>query len=238
MIRAETGIIPLLNQIIKRYISYLQSLKENTSSFAYSALIYETQNHVPDHNNDTFFNFLEKLNLDPNLVNESKSKIKKTCNDAYYRIWKNKINDPNSKAISYCEYKNTINLEPYLSLNFNQKYRIAISRFRLSNHSLMIEKGRHAKPIKIVRNERFCHFCTNVVEDEKHFLISCPLYARARISLENVCISNCTLYSSMNTDQKFIYILSNENPVIIKNMGKFVAESMALREKLVEYFFT
>ena len=77
-----------------------------------------------------------------------------------------------------------------------------------------------------------------MVEDEKHFLISCPLYARARKSLENVCISNCTLYSYMNTDQKFIYILSNENPVIIKNMGKFVAESMALREKLVEYFFT
>ena len=42
----------------------------------------------------------------------------------------------------------------------------------------------------------------------------------------------------MNIDQKFTYLLSNENPSIIKIMGKFVAESMALREKLLEYFFT
>ena len=102
----------------------------------------------------------------------------------------------------------------------------------------MIEKGRHAKPKKIERVERFCYFCKNIVEDEKHFLISCPLYARARGILENVCTSNCTLYESLNTDQKFIFILSDENPLIIKHLGKFVVESMALREKLVEYFFT
>ena len=102
----------------------------------------------------------------------------------------------------------------------------------------MIEKGRHAKPKKIDKNERFCYFCKNVVEDEKHFLISCPLYARDRRILENVCTSNSTFYESMNIDQKFIFILSNENSLIIKHMGTFITESMALRGKLVEYFFT
>ena len=194
MIRAKTGIRPLLNQIIKRYISYLQSLRKNTSSLAYSALTYETENHDPDNNNDTFFNFLEKFNLDPNLVNESKSKIKKTCNDAYDRIWKNEINNPNSKAISYCKYKTTISLEPYLSLNFNRKNRIAISRFRLSNHSLMIEKGRHVKPIKITRNERFCNFCTNEVEDEKHFLMLCPNMQRHG-KYSKMCAFQTVLYT-------------------------------------------
>ena len=171
-------------------------------------------------------------------MNESKSNIKKICNDSYDRLWKNEINNPNSKAISYCEYKNTIHLEPYLYQRLNQKNRVSISRFRLSNHSLMIEKGRHAKPVKIKREERFCNFCTNMVEDEKHFLMSCPLYTKERQKLENVCTTNCTLYSSMNIEQKFVFILSNENPLIIKHFGKFITESMTLREKLVEYFFT
>ena len=238
MIRAETGTRPLMNQIIKRYISYIQSLKKNTSSFAHSALVYETKNHDPNCDNNSFFNFLEKFNLDQNIVNEPKSKIKKICNDTYDRLWKNEINNPNSKAISYCEYKNTIHLEPYLYQRLNQKNRVSISRFRLSNHSLMIEKGRHAKPVKIKREERFCNFCTKMVEDEKHFLMSCPLYTKERQKLENVCTTNCTLYSSMNIDQKFVFILSNENPFIIKHLGKFITESMTLREKLVEYFFT
>ena len=64
------------------------------------------------------------------------------------------------------------------------------------------------------------------------------LYNRNRRILENVCISNCSLYESMTIDQKFIFILSNENPLIIKQIGKFVTESITLREKLVEYFFS
>ena len=79
----------------------------------------------------------------------------------------------------------------------------------------------------IERHERFCQFCKNIVE-----------YAPARGIFENVCISNCPRYETLNTDQKFIFILLNENPEIIKHLGKFVVESMTLREKLMEYFFT
>ena len=197
------------------------------------------QNHDPNCNDDTFFDFIEKFNLNSNIVEQSKTKRKKICNDAYDRYWKNEINKQNSKSISYCKFKNTNWLEPYLSQSLlNQKHKTAISRFRLSNHSLMIEKGRHAKPKKIERNERFCQFCEKIVEDEKHFLISCPLYTPARRILERVCIDNCLHYESLNADQKFIFILSNENPVIIKHLGKFIAESMSLRERLVDYFFT
>ena len=63
MIRAETGTRPLMNQIIKRYISYLKSLRENTSNLSYNALMYEMENHDPNCNNDTFFNFLEIFDL-------------------------------------------------------------------------------------------------------------------------------------------------------------------------------
>ena len=41
---------------------------------------------------------------------------------------------------------------------FNRRIatRIAVSRLRLSNHELMIEKGRH---LKLDVNQRICPFC-------------------------------------------------------------------------------
>ena len=123
----------------------------------------------------TFFDFLEKFNLNSNIVEQSKTKRNKICNDAYDRYWKNEIKKQNSKAISYCKFKNTIWLEPYLSQSLlNQKHKTAISRFRLSNHSLMIEKGRHAKPKKIERNERFCQFCEKNSRRRKTFFNIMP----------------------------------------------------------------
>ena len=102
----------------------------------------------------------------------------------------------------------------------------------------MIEKGRHAKPRKIDRKERYCYFCKNEVEDEKHFLLSCPLYTASREKLEHLCRLNSAFYDSYNTEQKFIYIMSNENGSIIKKLGNFVVESMTVRQKMIEYFFS
>ena len=44
------------------------------------------------------------------------------------------------------------------------------TKFRLSNHNLMIEKGRHRN---VDESLRFCPFCPNTVEDEIHFLLQC-----------------------------------------------------------------
>ena len=49
-------------------------------------------------------------------------------------------------SISFNKFKRNIFLEPHLAKTINNKHKIAISRFRMSNHSLMIEKGRHMKP--------------------------------------------------------------------------------------------
>ena len=57
------------------------------------------------------------------------------------------------------------------------KDRIALTKLRLSNHKLMIEKGRH---LKLDRNRRFCPFCPNEVEDEIHFMITCKNYTGDR----------------------------------------------------------
>ena len=52
--------------------------------------------------------------------------------------------------------------------------------YRLSDHNLEIEKGRHKKEWK-PREDRLCRNCdSGEVEDEFHFLLSCPIYTTLR----------------------------------------------------------
>ena len=119
----------------------------------------------------------------------------------------------------------------------NARYRTCFTRFRLSNHNLMIEKGRHFKP-KIDKELRFCPFCKTTIENEVHFLMYCPLYSPERSKLEKTCNENCNIYDSLTREQKFIFIfnLANENKSILVALAKFVHNSMTLRDTLMEYF--
>ena len=54
-----------------------------------------------------------------------------------------------------------------------------MSKFRLSNHRLMIEKGRH----NLAVHNRKCPFSLTHIGDETHFLINCPIYSSIRESL-------------------------------------------------------
>ena len=60
------------------------------------------------------------------------------------------------KLILYNQYKNECKSEPYLDLVYENKYKIALSRFRLSSNTLMIEIGRYnGTP----RKDGLCTFC-------------------------------------------------------------------------------
>ena len=67
--------------------------------------------------------------------------------------------------------------------------RIALTKLRLSDHTLAIEKGRHNS---INASDRTCPFCPEQVEDETHFLVKCPIYDCLRKNLlddvELLCI--------------------------------------------------
>ena len=91
----------------------------------------------------------------------------------YRQSWYSSINNSN-RLETYCRFKHNFNLEPYLVFISDRKYKIALSRFRLSSHKLEIERGRHRD---INRDERKCKMCTlNVIENENHFLLVCPKY--------------------------------------------------------------
>ena len=65
--------------------------------------------------------------------------------------------------------------EKYIEIIQGRPLRITMTKFRISDHELDIEKGRH-KDIK--RGERHCQTCkTKAIESDKHLLLERGLYS-------------------------------------------------------------
>ena len=99
--------------------------------------------------------------------------IKMRIFDQYNQTLTMEINN-SSRLRLYSKYKENNEQETYLNLIKNKTYMQTLSRFRLSSRQLEIETGRH---IGSDRDQRLCRKCNmRMIEDEYHFLLTCPLY--------------------------------------------------------------
>ena len=64
------------------------------------------------------------------------------CDIFYQGAFLDIIRD-DSKLRTFAKVKHTVGIEKYLHYPLDLEARTAITKFRLSNHDLMIEKGRH-----------------------------------------------------------------------------------------------
>ena len=105
-----------------------------------------------------------------------------------------------------------------------------MTKFRLSNHKLMIEIGRHQNTHKELR---ICPFCTKV-EDEIHFLINCHTfrYIRAVLFKKVEEVSQLRNIKDMDAKSLFKLLLEQENTLQI--VAKYITKTMELRDFLIE----
>ena len=131
-------------------------------------------------------------------------KIYQRLQDIFHQNAFAEINEPNSKLRTYKHLKTKNGIEEYLSIIPCQKERVSLSKFRLSNHSLMIEKGRHNNvPIDL----RLCPLCENRVEDEVHFLVTCEAFKNQREELfSRIGVSNSNHFKYLNNLEKFKFL--------------------------------
>ena len=105
------------------------------------------------------------------------SQIRQRLLDQYNQTIISSLNE-SQKLTLYRRFKNESRTEKYIDCIHENKYKISLSRFRLSSHNLMIETGRYNG---MPRDERLCNFCNmRKVEDEYHFLLVCPKYTELR----------------------------------------------------------
>ena len=101
-----------------------------------------------------------------------------------------------------------------------------MTKFRLSNHKLMIEKGRHNN---IENNKRYCQFCPNCIENEYHFIIKCLAYDPIRVILmEKINIEN----QHLSNEPLFTFLMTNID--IVRHTANFITRANDIRDFLLE----
>ena len=105
-------------------------------------------------------------------------------------------------------------METYLETIHVNKFRISLSKFRLSSHDLAIEKGRYNN---INRENRLCTYCNmNVIENEFHFLLVCPKYKHLRIKYFK------PYFCQWPNVNKFKILMSSQNRNTLFKLSKYL----------------
>ena len=97
--------------------------------------------------------------------------------DIFVQNWTSEF-DNSSRALFYRSFSN-FKFQSYLEFISVKKFRVVLSKLRVSSHKLECEAGRWARPVRVVYDERKCRVC-NILEDEFHFIFECPVYSNLR----------------------------------------------------------
>ena len=140
------------------------------------------------------------------------------CN-SFLDIWNGErvdvIGSNRGKLDTYFYIKTHFGKEKYLQIN-NFKIRQSICKIRVSAHPLNIETGRYKN---IIRSERKCTNCSEGdIEDEKHFVVDCPLYENIRVKCFDKVIDLCPNFRYMDTSSKFVWLFTNEHEQVLNKI--------------------
>ena len=176
----ELGQIPLMilaqKSAIKNWVRIMTKTKCND-------LVWDSYHFSVMENLNWSFSIQNKLSaigladLFHSKDNDAHLKAMQRSTDIFHQEAFADIKREDSKLRTYGIIKKEKGYETYLSNITSIKQRTALTKFRISNSVLMIEKGRHSN---IDKSLRFCPFCPDKIEDEKHFLLECYVYKYLR----------------------------------------------------------
>ena len=210
MVYGETGSPPIRNDIVLRTISfYLKTKHSITNSLPQTLLCSLLSSY--DNTNKTskyLYNVEKMLNELPygfsNLfyyplptgmtIKQAIKCVKQSIHTQYLHMYK--YNLDNSKRLFYRSIKEEFIFEPYLDI-LPTNLRVPLTKFRLSNHKLPIEKGRWSN---VPRSDRICPNCNdNIIGDEHHYLFECPTVEDARLNnIKSYYYKNPSVYKSQS----------------------------------------
>ena len=221
------SIIPEIKSLINDWHKYINSLikkylpNDEIQKYAYS--------YKPPDPNSTKNNKITQHSLQKTL----QQKIKQNFIDK----WLRNISECN-KLEFYSDIKSKFKIEPYLNLVENRSHKNALTRLRISAHSLRIETGRYKrydKDLKADTNtpmgERTCPICTDDREDEYHFLFNCTNNKKLRNSFFEYLSETHKEFHEKNEKDKIILLFHSKNKLTINKFAKFVYQSFQAKSK-------
>lgn len=235
----ELGRVPLRVMrkvhLTRYWIKLLKLNDDSVTKIMYKMLKNDADNNISYNNTNWAYQIKTMINdigltelwiNQDTLTNNNTTyimQIKQRLLDNYYQTWYTDIQS-SQRLSSYARYKTSLTLEPYLDIIMNKKYKIVLSRFRLSSHTLEIERGRYHN---IPRDERICKCCNlNTIESEYHFLLVCPLYLNLRRQYFK------PYFCRWPTLNKFDNLMASTNRNTVINLSKYIYFANNLRKAL------
>lgn len=129
-------------------------------------------------------------------------------NNKHKENWMSEIeNKP--KLRTYRIFKYSFEVEPYIYCKVSPSIRSTFAKLRCGILPLEIETGRWKnKPT----NERICKLCNqNEIEDECHFLFSCPFYENIRNNMYSELENYCPGFKNLDTNAKLKNIMKDDS---------------------------
>ena len=185
---SELGRHPMGFSIVHQILNYWHRLENLDETYPLLKAAYSTSKSIFVKNKQSWYGLIDMVKqLLPQVqsyLNASASCFKAQCRQHlqshFLEKWLKKKDELSlsGKLDTYCTFKHTFGIEPYLSILEKFEHRKNFTKFRISSHKLMIEKGRYHG---IPREERLCLRCDlKEIEDEIHFIFQCPHFAQSR----------------------------------------------------------
>ena len=245
--RAELGRFPLLISVAQAVIRYWANILTSPDKLVYDAYCEEVDADKKGQNSwATLVRcILTRCNLErvwnsqrvtnsKQVVMQVRTELEKQFKKTFFAQIQSadgKTGRSGNKLRTYKTIKQTYQTEKYLLIkNMPAHVKRAITKLRISAHSLEIERGRKAKPKIIPANERFCRHCKTIVEDEVHFITQCPLYRQIRIEMLRACPAR---YEGLRKQSLFKALFTSSEDTVLQQVGIFICRAMNKRKCLL-----
>ena len=151
------------------------------------------------------------------------SEVKLRLRDNFVQNWNSRLSE-SRRARFYSLFSN---FEYQINLDFvkNDKFRLELSKLRVSSHRLEVEVGRWTRP-KTPLVARKCRVC-NVVEDEFHFLFECQLFTDLKIKYLKKYFWNRPNMIKLKE------LMTSTNIKVIKNLSTYVEKAFNVRTEFI-----
>ena len=221
----ELGRLPMVVMrkiiMLRYWTTIINSDRSSLVYKVYSMLKTDADNHIHYNQSNWAYqikNILDTIGmsniwLSQNNMHVNIQQIKTRLIEIYKQSWYASINN-SPKLETYCIFKHTFMFEPYLDFIKDDKFRIALTKLRLSSHKLAIETGRYTN---IERKDRTCLQCgANLVENEYHFILVCPKYRHLRTKYLK------RYYCQWPTIKKLENLFNEKSKKVILNLAKYI----------------
>ena len=166
------------------------------------------------------------------LVRAIKAKLESRFDNFWNRSLYDDIGKPNgNKLRTYRTFKKSFCIEKYLYCNDCKFYDVCrFTQLRVSAHKLDIERGRYTR---VPLLSRICKMCKGEIEDEVHFVTSCPKLSESRSILYKEISDIVPSFATLDNRSQFEFIVTSNdhdiNTICINGISAlFNARSMYL----------